>query len=110
MVTEKGKREGERKQGRRREREGEMEGGKKEERERECLHTCTLYIFNHVGRLNIGDQVLVCDGVSLIDVTHDEAGLAFKQAMDSQSVSGNSKISATNYFVCFYFTCRAPLS
>ena len=52
----------------------------------------------------------MCDGVSLIDVTHDEAGLAFKQAMDSQSVSGNSKISATNYFVCFSFTCRAPLS
>ena len=65
---------------------------------------------NHAGRLNIGDQVLVCDGVSLIDVTHDEAGLAFKQAMDSQSVNGNSKISATNYFVCFSFTCRAPLS
>ena len=74
------------------------------------MHILVHVYYNHTGRLNIGDQVLVCDGVSLIDVTHDEAGLAFKQAMDSQSVSGNSKISATNYFVCFSFTCRAPLS
>ena len=110
MVTERGEREGERKQGRRREREG----GKEERRKRESAYMYidahTSSCNNHAGRLNIGDQVLVCDGVSLIDVTHDEAGLAFKQAMDSQSVSGNSKISATNYFVCFSFTCRAPLS
>ena len=28
------------------------------------------------GGLNVGDQILVCDGVSLIDVTHDEAAQA----------------------------------
>uniref|UniRef100_A0A1X7V4I4 PDZ domain-containing protein n=1 Tax=Amphimedon queenslandica TaxID=400682 RepID=A0A1X7V4I4_AMPQE len=39
------------------------------------------------GKLNVGDQVLVCDGVSLVDVSHDEAGEAFKRAMDSRSGS-----------------------
>ena len=39
------------------------------------------------GKLNVGDQILVCDGVSLIDVTHDEAAQALKQAMDMESVS-----------------------
>ena len=38
------------------------------------------------GRLNVGDQILVCDGVSLIDVTHDEAAQALKRAMDMESV------------------------
>ena len=38
------------------------------------------------GRLNVGDQILVCDGVSLIDVTHDEAAQALKHAMDMESV------------------------
>lgn len=60
---------------------------------------------NHAGRLNIGDQVLVCDGVSLIDVTHDEAGLAFKQAMDSQSVNGKKKNfkNVCHYFLIFFY-------
>ncbi len=39
------------------------------------------------GRLNIGDQILVCDGVSLIEVTHNEAAQALKKAMDMDSVS-----------------------
>ena len=38
------------------------------------------------GRLNVGDQILVCDGVSLIGVTHDEAAQALKHAMDMESV------------------------
>lgn len=40
------------------------------------------------GKLNVGDQILVCDGVSLIDVTHDEAAQALKNAMDMESVRG----------------------
>ena len=40
-----------------------------------------------IGRLNVGDQILVCDGVSLIEVTHDEAAQALKRAMDMESVS-----------------------
>ena len=43
--------------------------------------------FFSTGKLNIGDQILVCDGISLIDVTHDEAAQAFKRAMDIESVS-----------------------
>lgn len=39
------------------------------------------------GRLNVGDQILVCDGVNLINVTHNEAALALKKAMDMDSVS-----------------------
>ena len=39
------------------------------------------------GKLNVGDQILVCDGVSLIDVTHDEAAQALKRAMDMEAVS-----------------------
>ena len=39
------------------------------------------------GRLNVGDQILVCDGVSLIEVTHNEAAQALKRAMDMESVS-----------------------
>ena len=35
----------------------------------------------------MGDQILVCDGVGLIDVTHDEAAQALKRAMDMESVS-----------------------
>ena len=42
------------------------------------------------GRLNVGDQILVCDGVSLIDVTHDEAAQALKRAMDMEAVRINS--------------------
>ena len=42
------------------------------------------------GRLNVGDQILVCDGVSLIDVTHDEAAQALKRAMDMEAVRNNS--------------------
>ena len=38
------------------------------------------------GRLNVGDQLLVCDGVSLLEVTHDEAAQALKDAMDMESV------------------------
>ena len=38
------------------------------------------------GKLNVGDQILVCDGVSLIDVTHDEAAQALKRAMDMEAV------------------------
>ena len=41
------------------------------------------------GRLNVGDQILVCDGVSLIDVTHDEAAQALKRAMDMEAVRIN---------------------
>ena len=40
----------------------------------------------HPGHLNLGDQILVCDGVSLLDVTHDEAAEALKKAMDMESV------------------------
>ena len=40
-----------------------------------------------IGCLNVGDQLLVCDGVSLLDVTHDEAAEALKDAMDMESVS-----------------------
>ena len=40
----------------------------------------------HYGKLNVGDQILVCDGVSLIDVTHDEAAQALKKAMDMETV------------------------
>ena len=29
----------------------------------------------------------MCDGVSMLDVTHDEAAQAFKRAMDMESVS-----------------------
>ena len=39
------------------------------------------------GKLNVGDQILVCDGVSMLDVAHDEAAQALKQAMDMESVS-----------------------
>ena len=39
------------------------------------------------GKLNVGDQILVCNGVSLIDVTHDEAVQALKRAMDMEAVS-----------------------
>ncbi|XP_064400082.1 harmonin-like isoform X2 [Halichondria panicea] len=39
------------------------------------------------GRLNVGDQILVCDGVSLIEVTHNEAAQALKRAMDMESNS-----------------------
>ena len=46
----------------------------------------------------------MCDGVSMLDVTHDEAAQAFKRAMDMESVSeerekeeGESKrLSITN--------------
>ena len=34
----------------------------------------------------MGDQILVCDGVNLIDVSHDEAAQALKKAMDMDSV------------------------
>ena len=34
----------------------------------------------------MGDQLLVCDGVSLLEVTHDEAAQALKDAMDMESV------------------------
>lgn len=44
------------------------------------------YLALAIGRLNVGDQILVCDGVSLIDVTHDEAAQALKRAMDMESV------------------------
>jgi hypothetical protein len=39
------------------------------------------------GKVNVGDQLLVCDGVSLLDVTHDEAAQALKRAMDMESNS-----------------------
>ena len=45
-----------------------------------CLYTTTA------GHLNVGDQLLVCDGISLLDVTHDEAAQALKRAMDMESV------------------------
>lgn len=41
---------------------------------------------NTAGYLNVGDQLLVCDGISLLDVTHDEAAQALKRAMDMESV------------------------
>lgn len=50
----------------------------------------------------------MCDGVSLIDVTHDEAGQAFKRAMDLESVSNCiRKYSSSfidiiiNYFIIY---------
>ena len=42
-----------------------------------------------LGKLNVGDQILVCDGFSMIDVTHDEAAQALKRAMDMDSVRGS---------------------
>ena len=45
------------------------------------------YLVSSAGRLNVGDQLLVCDGVSLLEVTHDEAAQALKDAMDMESVS-----------------------
>ena len=45
-----------------------------------------MYACIHTGRLNVGDQLLVCDGVSLLEVTHDEAAQALKDAMDMESV------------------------
>ena len=47
----------------------------------ECMYVCMC-----TGRLNVGDQLLVCDGVSLLEVTHDEAAQALKDAMDMESV------------------------
>ncbi len=44
------------------------------------------------GKLNVGDQILVCDGVNLIDVTHDEAAQALKKAMDMESVGAHASI------------------
>ena len=49
-----------------------------------CVRFHCIYI--HPGYLNLGDQILVCDGVSLLDVTHDEAAEALKKAMDMESV------------------------
>ena len=47
-----------------------------------------LSVFDIIlGKLYVGDQVLVIEGISLIDVTHDEAGQAFKRAMEIDSVS-----------------------
>ena len=45
-----------------------------------------MYVCMCTGRLNVGDQLLVCDGVSLLEVTHDEAAQALKDAMDMESV------------------------
>ena len=39
------------------------------------------------GKLTVGDQILVADGISLIDVTHEEAVAALQRAMDMESVS-----------------------
>ncbi|KAL5502748.1 hypothetical protein EMCRGX_G009569 [Ephydatia muelleri] len=39
------------------------------------------------GRLHVGDQILVCDGVSLLEVTHNEAAQALKRAIDMESTS-----------------------
>ena len=44
-----------------------------------------------LGKLNVGDQILVCDGFSMIDVTHDEAAQALKRAMDMDSVRGSGE-------------------
>ena len=41
----------------------------------------------HYGKLTVGDQILVADGISLIDVTHEEAVAALQRAMDMESVS-----------------------
>ena len=38
------------------------------------------------GKLSVGDQILVVDGISLIDVTHEEAVAALQRAMDMESV------------------------
>ena len=51
-----------------------------------CNNICTCIGCVHVGRLNVGDQLLVCDGVSLLEVSHDEAAQALKDAMDMESV------------------------
>ena len=48
--------------------------------------TSFVWAIFRYGRLNVGDQILVCDGVNLIDVTHDEAAKALKRAMDMDSV------------------------
>ena len=45
--------------------------------------------------------MLVCDGVSLIDVAHDEAGEAFKRAMDSHSVSEQKILKIINIILCY---------
>ena len=51
------------------------------------------YLQIPAGCLNLGDQILVCDGVSLLDVTHDEAAEALKKAMDMESVC-NRRLSS----------------
>ena len=38
----------------------------------------------------MGDQILVCDGISMINVSHNEAAQALKRAMDMESVNGLS--------------------
>ena len=54
------------------------------------------------GWVNVGDQLLVCDGISLLDVTHDEAAQALKRAMDMESVRHCCYIAAVNDSVYIY--------
>ena len=49
------------------------------------------------GKLNVGDQILNCEGVSLLDVTHNEAAQALKRAMDMESV-GSSGVLVRDYY------------
>lgn len=46
--------------------------------------------------------MLVCDGVSLLDVTHDEAGEAFKKAMDVHTVSACTPYKMAPYIKRYY--------
>ena len=48
----------------------------------------------HYGKLNVGDQILVVDGISLTDVTHEEAVAALQRAMDMESVRVLSSLFA----------------
>ena len=57
--------------------------------------------FTSIGRLCVGDQILVCDGISLIEVTHDEAAQALKRAMDMESVS-EAQASLYRSWLLFY--------
>ena len=45
-----------------------------------------ISIYRLIGRLHVGDQILVVDGVGLLDVTHQEAVSSLMRAMSMESV------------------------
>ena len=54
----------------------------------------------------MGDQILVCDGISMINVSHNEAAQALKRAMDMESVSGlhHSDVIEVSIYACMTHT------